>query len=190
MKPQLLSTVALLALAWLGGCATYESDFRYFPRPIELAVEQPPASPAQPVHVLTTVVGLRTSHAKPFPNTVEVGLHIENFSPAPVVFDPAAPGALELFSADLQRFHPATTDLAGPTTIATGQAVTFSAYFPFDGLHEVALDGLNLRWRFRLGEATVLQNATFTRRARYYGPYYEDPFGPHIRIGIGFHRRF
>jgi hypothetical protein len=159
------------------GCArTYHWAYEYQPRPMAVSVVSPPASEAQPLHVLVTVIGVRTDSAKEHPATVEVRLQLENAT------DEAAaivPGSLELHSANLRPFDAPKLPEPRMLAAAPGQVAPFTVYFPFTGGdvpggHD--LNGLSLRWTVQLGEQTFTRSVTFTRREPPRPYYYRDPW--------------
>ncbi len=186
----ILSAVAIAAI--LNGCATYQTGYRYRPNPASVTVTGGPATEANAVHVLGTVVGVRTEWAKLHPDTVEIRLLVDNNAPAPVVL---APGELVLRSADLNAFAPPTTDPAEPITVPPGAQEAVTAYFPLGGEDvDYDLDGLTLRVPLRIGNETVARTITFDRRNvrvyRYRDPFYDPWYGPyHYGYPYGFHSR-
>jgi hypothetical protein len=186
MKELVLAAWMILGVA---GCTTFDSGYSYSPRPVALEMTQRPATEERPVHVLATVVGRRTGNANPFPNTIQVALRFENLSAVPVNFDTAEPGGLGLYGGNLKPFAAPIVEPGGTVTVAPGAVAEVTAYFPVGDTSGMDLGGLNLRWRYRLGDAAVMQTATFTRSPVYIERGYDGfiYFGP--RVGVIVHRR-
>lgn len=187
-------TALIIVAVMLGGCATYDSRFRYQPRPVTVQMTGEPASEANPLLVSATVVGVRTEHAKQQPETVEVRLLVENRTMQQVTF---RPGSLELLGADLQRLPEPMTEPAEPLVLEPGQRGTVTAYFPYDGADDESYDlsGLSLRWTADIGGQSVTRAANFTLRyvENVHHHYYHDPWhgwGPGFRFGVGAGHRF
>lgn len=183
----------MMAAVVLGACATYDSRYRYQPRPVTVQMTGEPASEANPLLVSATIVGLRTTHAKQHPETVEVRMLVENRTTQQVTF---RPGSLELLGADLQRLPEPATDPAEALVLAPGQRATVTAFFPYDVPDErYDLSGLSLRWTADIGGQSITRAANFNLRdvERIHHHYYHDPWGgwgPGFRFGVGVGHRF
>lgn len=189
--------VAFLLAASLGCRSTYDMRYRYQPRPAVLHVAVEKESPDTPVHVLVSVVGVRSEKAEVHPGTLEVRMRVDNTSPLRAAVDPAS---LKLFSADLKEFgrafvEPATAVYAGPDS-----AAELTAYFPFPtkpgwGVWDV--EGVGLRWTLLLADGggnvqqSLAQSMAFNRRRpiRDYPDYYEE-YEPWRRNHIDGHFHF
>ena len=184
---------AALAGLVLSGCATYDSRYRYEPRPVTTQVTAAPAGEASPLLVSATVIGVRTSHAKQYPRTIEVRLLAENRTAVPVTL---RPGSLELVGADLNRLPEPMTEPAEAITLQPGQRATLTAYFPYeDDRNDYDLSGLSLRWTAQVGDQEMTRTANFNLRIRddVHHHHYYDPWGgwgPGWRFGVGVGHHF
>ncbi len=177
---RLLRTLTLWTVATLCGCTTtYDPYYVFDPKPAPLQIASAPASESQPVHVLVSVIGVRTPRAKEHPHSIEAALRIDNRSPQPVRLDAAS---FELILADLQSVRPAQPQAV--FTAAPGEKTQFTLYFPLPMERKriaPALMGLTLRWTMRVGDQSLSRSVCLTRRslpppAMYY-PY--DPWRYH-----------
>lgn len=192
-----LLPLALVFAASLGCRSTYDMRYNYHPRPAVLHVAVQKEATDTPVHVMVSVVGVRSEKAETHPGTLEVRMRVDNSSNLRAAVDVAS---LKLFSADLKEFgageaQPATTVYAAP-----GSASELTAFFPFPtnpgwGVWDV--EGVSLRWTLLLADdagnlqQTISQSMAFTRRRpiRQYPGYY-DEYDPWRRNHIDGHFHF
>jgi hypothetical protein len=173
----------LIAAMLAGGCSAY-TEHRYRPHPASSEITIGPATDAQPVQALATVVGVRKEGAREYPATVEVRFALENNTPVPVRFEP---DSLELRGADLERFAPPIVVPDGPAVVPPGERATWTAHFPFAGRQVPGnhdLSGLNLRWRITVGDQPVTRSVSFDEN-RLTTPPRRSPFGFGVGVGVG-----
>jgi hypothetical protein len=162
------------------GCSTYDRNYAYEPRPLQVNVHDPPDAQAPSLIMLASIVGIRRSDDTN-PAGVEVALRIDNRSDRTVSFDPAT---LALFTANVRKFPQPTASPDTPTDISPGGELTVEALFPFPiGKYPGPFDlgGLNLRWAVHMAGRPHEQSVTFARRSWRYG----HPRS-HISVGVGY----
>ncbi len=186
VMPAMLAAVLVL----LGGCSAYDARYTYQPRPSEITLQTGDNTQAPPARVLGTIVGIRraTKHNGDQPS-VEAALLFDNTSNENMTFDPST---LALFSANAKRFPDPGLTGQIPIQIQPGQAVRFTAEFPFPGNDYPGpfdLDGLNLRWAVEFGGQLHQQSATFTRQPQneYAFHYFDFHYGGYGHHYAGHH---
>ena len=188
---------ASISVPWmllLAGCAsTYDSNYRFQPRPASIETVHTEGS-GPLARTLVSVTGVRrgTSEAGP---AIELRMRVENVSGTDLELDPHS---LELVSADVQTFGPPLIE--PPSLIIPAEGVTtFDVLFPipesaFD--QPIDLSSINLRWSLFHDGRVLTHEATFDRThwrfVRVYGPpwfchgpFYHHHFHHHPGFGHG-----
>lgn len=181
-----------LLVACLTACRSTWHEVAFAPSPLEVGVTAE-GEPRAEARVLLSVRGVRRAvPEQQRPAEVEMNLRVENVGEVPLALDPEA---LDLVTADLISFRPPLLEPAEAGEIAPGGQQLWTLRFATPEGREVEdLDwsGLNLRFRVRFGERSVLTGVTFDRMwpapGYYYDPYwgpYPYPYSSHVRIGVG-----
>jgi hypothetical protein len=130
--------------------------------------------------------------AKPEPARVEMRMRIENLGTEALVIEP---DSFELVAANLQSFDHAFVTPVPESAVASGAVCDFDLGFPVlpgKSIGDYDLNGLNLKWSVRFGDARIYTGASFMRVPPpvpyYYGDYgFYDPWccSPHWSVGVG-----
>jgi len=180
----ILILVLGLLLALCQGCATNYGRYTYKPRPATTRVESPVFEDGS-VTLLASVLGIRTGPERG--SFIELRIRANNDSGRNIS---VVQDGLELYSADLNKFHLLYTEPADLARVPAGGAYTFNAAFGFpQGQHgeQTDLSGLSLRWEIEAKGRTVTGTTSFERELReeYRNTdrYWHDPYPFHFSTG-------
>lgn len=183
-----------LSLVLAAGCTSVWHDARFVPSPLEVGVTAEGAPRAE-ARALLAVRGIRRAvPSEDRPAEVEMQLRLENVGEVPLALDPAG---FDLVTADLISFRAPVVEPLADQDVAPGAQQLWTLRFATpEGRDAESLDwsGLNLRFRVRFGERSVLTGVTFDRLELpppgyyydpYWGPYPYYPYHSHVHIGVG-----
>lgn len=187
------SLLFALSLGLVAGCTSTWHDARFVPSPLEVGVTAE-GEPRAEARALLSVRGVRRAvSAEQRPAEVELQLRLENIGDVPLTLDPAA---FDLVTADLISFRAPSVEPSADSEIAPGAQQLWTLRFATpEGYAADDLDwsGLNLRFRVRFGERSVITGVTFDRLVLPTPYYANDPYwGPYpypysrVHVGVGF----
>ncbi|MEW6741384.1 MAG: hypothetical protein AB1486_01380 [Planctomycetota bacterium] len=170
----LVPMMLLIVLGLASACSTYDTRYRYRPKPLDALVVTGGEPSRAIARALISVTGVRKDSDEE-PAGVEVSLLIDNIGEHPLSLDLAA---TQLVAGDLSSLDPPRVTGGADGEVAAGQSLRLQLFFPFPAgakADDLDLDGLSLRWTLRIGSETFSQTSTFQRLYRYYDDFYYPP---------------
>ncbi|HVS17835.1 MAG TPA: hypothetical protein VMT18_04480 [Planctomycetota bacterium] len=182
--------IPLAAWVFCAGCASTWHDARFFPSPLEVGVTAH-GEPRAEARALLSVRGVRRAREEQ-PAEVEVHLRLENLGEVPLTLDPEG---FDLVTSDLVSFRAPVVEPSAGTEVAPGAQERWVLRFATPeerGVDDLDWSGINVRFRVRFGERSILTGVTFDRSAGPWRDGYYDPWwgpypyrGPRWNVGIG-----